>query len=95
MRLREFNGDDFLRVPVTQDLDQVLPYAHYTDDRFREARVVFGVQSKDLSWDYSDRRKGETPTESSVLKMAQLCQQHPEVYGPWVRTLGGRDVERV
>jgi len=36
-----------------------------------------------------DRRKGKTPTESSVLKMAQLCQQHPEVYGPWVKTLGG------
>jgi len=40
-----------------------------------------------------DRRKGETPTESSVLKMAQLCQQHPEVYGSWVKTLGGRDDE--
>jgi hypothetical protein len=34
-------------------------------------------------------RKGKTPTESSVLKMAKLCQQYPGVYGPWVRTLGG------
>jgi hypothetical protein len=37
-----------------------------------------------------DRRNGQAPTESSVLKMAQLCQQHPGVYGPWVKTLGGR-----
>ena len=40
-----------------------------------------------------DRRNGQAPTESSVLKMAQLCQQHPEVYGLWVKTLGGRDDE--
>lgn len=45
-------------VPCTQDLDARMAYAHYTDDRFKEAQVVYGRKEKDLSWDYSDRFYG-------------------------------------
>jgi hypothetical protein len=56
MRERGFSGRGFWPgVPVTQDLDVVLPYASHRDDRFKEPQVVFGEERDGLSWDYSDR----------------------------------------
>lgn len=43
----------------TSSKDVQLKYAHYTDDRFKKAQLVYLACSpkelKDLSWDYSDR----------------------------------------
>lgn len=69
-----FTEDDFrLSVPVTQNLDTVLPYAHYTDDRFKEAQVVFGSKQSGLSWDYSDRLQ-----QWSYEKYEQACDAAKE-----------------
>jgi len=40
---------------ASYNMNVTMPYVHYSDDYWNKARTVWGVEEKNLNYDYSDR----------------------------------------
>ena len=59
-----------------------LAYPHYTDSRWNKAQVIFGEQSKDLSYDYSDRLTSSNYDKDKRAR-AKACKEKEHSTAGW------------